>query len=293
MYYFLYTWFLKKLKMVKLLSLIKIVVGILGTFLIIQVILGLPLIFIFKININSNKVTKDLILLNSITEIILVTFYFYQFKLFNKFLLNFKEINFKKLFIGFFLSVAIPIFLYFILYIYNNGVFVRNSTNLIEQIGYMFSILILATCEELICRFILLEKFCTKTSKFISILISSLFFMGLHLANPGLTFISILNLFLFGTLLSLIYFKTKDVLLISLIHFGWNYTNGCIIGSNVSGVEFPSIFKYLGGQSTFLDGGKFGIEGSPLTLIGLAISILIFSIFTNKINDKLKIINVE
>lgn len=278
--------------MTKILSLTKSAFGILGTFFLIQIIVGLPLILIFKIDVLSNVVSKELILINVLTELIAILFFIDKYKYFAKLFDTIKKNIRFQLIVNTLFSITIPLLLYFILYKFNNGIFVKSSTNINTQIGYFISILILATFEEILCRFIFLEKFSTISNKFISITISSLFFAILHLGNPGITIIAFVNLFLFGFLLSLIYFKTKDLLLISFIHFGWNYTIGCIIGSNVSGMKFSSFYSYIGGSSSYLDGGKFGIEGSPITLLSLVLIITIYSIFTNKLDDKLTTTNV-
>lgn len=278
--------------MTNIFSLTKSVFGILGTFFLIQIIIGLPLILIFKIDISSKEVTKELILINVLTELIIILFFLDKYKYFNKLIYNLKKNIRFQLLLNTLLSITIPLLLYFILHKFNNGIFVKSSTNIKTQIGYFISILILATFEEILCRFILLEKFNTICNKFISITISSIFFAILHLGNPGITIVAFVNLFLFGFLLSLIYFKTKDLLTISFIHFGWNYTIGCIIGSNVSGMKFSSFYSYIGGASSYLDGGKFGIEGSPITLLSLVLIITIYSIFTNKLDDKLTTTNV-
>jgi hypothetical protein len=278
--------------MTKFFSLIKSAFGILGTFFLIQIIIGLPLILIFKIDILSKEVTKELILINVFTELIAILFFLDKYKYFDKIIDNFKKNIRFQLFLNTLFSFSISLLLYSILYKFNNGIFVKSSTNIKTQIGYFISMLILATFEEIICRFILLEKFTTICNKFISITISSLFFAILHLGNPGITIIAFVNLFLFGFLLSLIYFKTKDLLLISFIHFAWNYTIGCIIGSNVSGMKFSSFYSYIGGSSSFLDGGKFGIEASPITLLSLVFIITIYLFFTNKLDDKLTTSNV-
>ena len=278
--------------MTKILSLTKSAFGILGTFFLIQIIVGLPLILIFKIDVLSNVVSKELILINVLTELIAILFFIDKYKYFAKLFDTIKKNIRFQLIVNTLFSITIPLLLYFILYKFNNGIFVKSSTNINTQIGYFISILILATFEDILCRFIFLEKFSTISNKFISITISSLFFAILHLGNPGITIIAFVNLFLFGFLLSLIYFKTKDLLLISFIHFGWNYTIGCIIGSNVSGMKFSSFYSYIGGSSSYLDGGKFGIEGSPITLLSLVLIITIYSIFTNKLDDKLTTTNV-
>lgn len=266
----------------------KIAFGIFGTFILIQLLIGIPSILIFKINFINKEFSAGLVILNIVTELILISYYVNKFGLLNKFLNQFKNIHLNKLLVGFALSFLLPLFFYYLLFKFNNGSFTNGGTTFKEQIGVMLSIFILAMCEELLCRFIMLEKFSKLSSKFSSILISTFFFTILHLANPGITVFAILNLVLFGMLLSLIYFKTRDLLLVTVIHFVWNYTTGCIIGSNLSGIKLPSIFKYTSGKSFFLDGDKFGIEGSPITFIGLATIIIIYIIYTNKLKDKLE-----
>ncbi len=162
--------------MTKLFYLIKFALGILGTFFIIQIIIGLPLILIFKIDILGKEVTRSLILINIFTELVVIWFYLYKYKYYDRLLVNLKHIYISRLIFGTLLSIIIPLLLYFILYKYNDGKFLNATTNASYQIGYLIAMLILATFEELLCRFILLEKFNELNSKFISIIISSLFF---------------------------------------------------------------------------------------------------------------------
>ena len=84
------------------------------------------------------------------------------------------------------------------------------------------------------------------------------------------------NLIIFGVVFSLFALFTEDLWLVCGMHFSWNYTLGCIIGNNVSGIYLPSIFTFKLNGDDILTGGAFGIEGSILTtLTGVIISAVI------------------
>jgi membrane protease YdiL (CAAX protease family) len=84
----------------------------------------------------------------------------------------------------------------------------------------------------------------------------------------------LINIFIAGIFLSLVYLKTNSIIVSTIVHFLWNFLIGCIYGSNISGLKIYSIANYnIVSNKSFLTGVDFGFEGSILTT-------LIFSIFS-------------
>ncbi len=125
------------------------------------------------------------------------------------------------------------------------------------------------TYEELLYRGYLMPHLSKSIGIFWSILISSVLFTLLHALNPGMTVMPVINLMLASVVFSLIYYKTGNLWLVGFIHAVWNFSQGFIYGSMVSGITLKgSIFKSLPIENTeLISGGSFGFEGSIVTSI--------------------------
>jgi membrane protease YdiL (CAAX protease family) len=104
------------------------------------------------------------------------------------------------------------------------------------------------------------------------VIVSSVFFLALHLGAIGGQLLPALSLFSAGVLLATCYAVTGELWLPIALHFGWNVLQGPVLGQAVSGQELDAgneLLKMNGPE--FITGGKFGIEGG---LIAVAITIL-------------------
>lgn len=101
----------------------------------------------------------------------------------------------------------------------------------------------------------------------IAIILSGALFGLLHWANPGATAMSALAIALTaGVLLAAAYVLTRSLWLPIGIHFGWNFTEGGIFGASVSGGKSHGILTTAFSGPDLLTGGKFGPEGSVITI---------------------------
>lgn len=91
------------------------------------------------------------------------------------------------------------------------------------------------TAEELVTRAWLIPQLAKRTNLKVAIIISSSLFTLLHLGNPGITFLSAIDLFLFGVAMSLYLLKTDTIWGIGGIHGAWNFAQGNLFGVLVSG----------------------------------------------------------
>ncbi|MBP2621566.1 CPBP family intramembrane glutamic endopeptidase [Streptococcus panodentis] len=130
--------------------------------------------------------------------------------------------------------------------------------------------------EELVTRAWLLPVAVKKTNLPIGLVTSSLLFAFLHLGNPGIGFLPILNIALFGFLASLYLLWTDNVWGIVGLHAAWNFTQGNIYGFSVSGTGIDAAaFNFIPqSELSFLTGGSFGAEASLycslVTLLAIA-----------------------
>ncbi|MGT2771976.1 CPBP family intramembrane glutamic endopeptidase [Streptococcus marimammalium] len=132
--------------------------------------------------------------------------------------------------------------------------------------------------EELVYRSYLMPHFGKQLGMVKGILLSSVFFTLIHALNPGIGFMPIVNLFLASLVFSLIYYLTESFWLVGAAHAVWNFSQGIIYGSLVSGNPIKeSIFTAtpIKGMD-FISGGSFGFEGGVITsLLGIILMVLL------------------
>lgn len=145
------------------------------------------------------------------------------------------------------------------------------------------------TAEELVTRAWLIPQLAKRTNLKVAIIISSSLFTLLHLGNPGITFLSAIDLFLFGVAMSLYLLKTDTIWGIGGIHGAWNFAQGNLFGILVSGQSSgTSIMKFTPqGNQDWLSGGSFGIEGSIVSSIILFLLILYLAYQLKKENERM------
>ena len=127
--------------------------------------------------------------------------------------------------------------------------------------------------EEILFRGYILNNFLDSSDKYIALIISSLLFALMHGLNPNITSIGMLNLFLAGSLIGISYLFTRNLWFAISIHFSWNFFQA-MFGFHVSGLTIYTPIK-LKIEPSIWTGGKFGIEGSVLTIF-LQIIIIFF-----------------
>ncbi|WP_421425658.1 CPBP family intramembrane glutamic endopeptidase [Streptococcus suis] len=157
------------------------------------------------------------------------------------------------------------------------------SANLVGE----FLILVLAwsvqgTTEELLTRGWMFSSLSAKHNIPVGILVSSLFFTFLHLGNNAISIIPLLDLTLFAILACLVLLKTGNLWVISGIHAAWNCFQGNVFAFPVSGTDAGQAFVQIGITGPeWLSGGKFGVEGSVISLLvqGIMISWLVYDLY--------------
>jgi len=125
--------------------------------------------------------------------------------------------------------------------------------------------------EELVTRGWLFPAVSAKSNIFIGILISSALFGALHLFNPGVTILSIVNIVLDGIFACFLMLKYDNMWVLAGMDGGWDFVQGNIYGIQVSGQgASASILNYSPQSSVdLLSGGAFGAEGSIFATIVL------------------------
>lgn len=136
----------------------------------------------------------------------------------------------------------------------------------ISFIGIFICVLIQSSAEEFMCRGFLYQKAMEYFHKpVVAILLNTLLFTVLHLANPGITALSVLNIFLSGLMFSLILYYTDSLWCVFAAHTTWNFTQNILFGLPNSGLKTPySVFALNAdtARNSFAYNVDFGIEGT-------------------------------
>lgn len=129
--------------------------------------------------------------------------------------------------------------------------------------------------EELLCRAYLMVSLSRGAPLWVCVLTNALLFAALHMFNPGITVLALLNITLFGILASLYTLRRGSIWGIAAVHTVWNFAQGNVFGISVSGMNAtPSLLAATGGEgdlSHLIHGGSFGLEG------GLAVTIILIA----------------
>ncbi len=144
---------------------------------------------------------------------------------------------------------------------------------ILPLIFLFISVFIQSGAEELICRGVVYRRIENTYNPVVAIIFNSLLFAILHLMNPGVTLLSLLNIFLSGVLFSLVIYYTDSMAFAMAGHAGWNFCQSIVVGLPNSGQVFPySVFKLDAStaRDSFFYNVGFGVEGTALAVIMLA-----------------------
>ena len=189
---------------------------------------------------------------------------------------------FKGLLIGFL------IFSLSVLIAYVTGTIEFNGLNSNIAYGIIFlfflGFLIQGMNEEVMLRGYLMVSLANKGPIIAAIIVNSVIFALLHLLNPGVSFLPIFNIALFGAFASIYALKSDSLWGICAVHSAWNFVQGNFFGFQVSGLETSSsILSFSATKSgELINGGSFGMEGGLAVTISLALGIIILLFIKGK-----------
>lgn len=133
--------------------------------------------------------------------------------------------------------------------------------------------------EELVFRGVVYRIFEEMFGTFVALLASAGLFGLIHLGNHGATLISGGAIALeAGFLLAISYAAVGNLWLPMGLHFGWNFAEGAIFGSVVSGNAFKGLLQTTLTGPDLLTGGKFGPEASVVAVAVCAAAALVIAV---------------
>ena len=145
---------------------------------------------------------------------------------------------------------------------------------------FLLAFLIQGLSEELLCRSFLMVSLSRRLSLWACAVINSALFSLLHLLNPGITPLALINIFLFGLLASLLVLRRGSIWMAAALHSLWNFVEGNLFGISVSGlggIPSPLVTTVTTDRSwkTLIHGGDFGIEAGLASTVVFMIGILL------------------
>ncbi len=183
---------------------------------------------------------------------------------------------------GFWLAIAILSVSSVVLMLTKNLQFTSVNFNIKDLLIGAILMLLISFAEEVMVRGYLLNNLMQSINKWPALLITAAIFAAMHLFNPGITFFSFLNIFFAGILLGINYIYTRNLWFGIFLHFMWNYMQGFILGFEVSGVHTNALLSQSVQGNDILTGGKFGLEGSVITIILITVSIFFLQFIYKK-----------
>ncbi|WML34396.1 type II CAAX endopeptidase family protein [Clostridium sp. OS1-26] len=140
--------------------------------------------------------------------------------------------------------------------------------------------------EELFFRGYLLTILADRKNKLMALIVSSLIFSLMHMGNPNIKPLALINIFLLGLLLGFLYLKSSNIWMPVGFHIAWNYVQGYIWGFQLSGGETQGLYQTQFLHESILNGGKFGPEGGLVVTLILILSFILAKIYFKNKNSQ-------
>jgi membrane protease YdiL (CAAX protease family) len=122
--------------------------------------------------------------------------------------------------------------------------------------------------EEILFRGVLFRIVEEGLGTWAALLVSALFFGAVHLGNPGATLWSSAAIAIVaGLLFGLLYHVTRSLYLCMGVHAAWNFMQGTVYGTPVSGTSADGWLISTRSGPDWLSGGVFGAEASVVALL--------------------------
>jgi len=136
--------------------------------------------------------------------------------------------------------------------------------------------LVQGCAEEVVLRGYLMQSVAAAWGGPAGLAIQAVGFSVLHGANPGTTWIALVNVAGYGLMLGLLVVWRGSLLAAMGFHSVWNWLQGMVLGFDVSGLGFRHTVMAAdrtAGSRSWVTGGAFGAEGSIISTVVLVILI--------------------
>ncbi|MBR3895283.1 MAG: CPBP family intramembrane metalloprotease [Clostridia bacterium] len=152
---------------------------------------------------------------------------------------------------------------------------------------FLLGFLIQGASEEILCRGYMMLSMARKNPIWLAVVSNAVMFSLLHVFNPGIGVLPLLNIALFGAFISVYVLKRGNLWGACAIHSFWNFFQGNVFGINVSGTAAGAspLSATVSEGMSWLSGGGFGIEGGVITTVVSATALLL-AIFVMPSNQR-------
>jgi membrane protease YdiL (CAAX protease family) len=150
-----------------------------------------------------------------------------------------------------------------------------------------------ATGEELLFRGYAFQVLAEAIGAPLAVLMSSATFGALHIFNPEVGFVAVLNIGLAGAIMAAAYLRTRSLWTAIGLHWAWNWMMSTVFDLPVSGIDFdvPGYDTVMLGPDLFT-GGAFGPEGSVLTTL-LSVPLIIWLFRTPRLAESQQMVELR
>ena len=188
-------------------------------------------------------------------------------------------------------GIGITFFMMGLIYLVEYGLgwltFIRYAWD-VDSLGMVISQILVSVLafvlvgwnEELLSRGYHLQNLADGLNLFWGVVLSSVGFGLLHIANPNASWISSLGIFLAGVFLAYGYLRTLQLWLPIGLHIGWNIFEGVIFGFPVSGMETYRLIQTSVNGPDLWTGGAFGPEAGLVVVPALLLGALMVWAYT-------------
>jgi membrane protease YdiL (CAAX protease family) len=148
-----------------------------------------------------------------------------------------------------------------------------------------------AASEEALFRGYPFQTFVRSGLAWFAIVLTSALFGAVHLLNPEPNWISTVNTILAGIWFAIAYLKTRDLWLVTGMHFMWNWMQGALFGIEVSGftdLAAVPLLREIDSGPAWLTGRTYGIEGGVAATIALVVSMVVLYLMPIRPADEMK-----
>lgn len=251
-------------------------------------ILTIPLYIVFlKIPLFFYNPDLLLLFLNLLTFATISSLVFFRVKVIERRSLSSIGLNknnwLKKYLLGFFIGLVMMSIIVLILLSFG---YITIEKNPIQPVGVsaissilviLFGWIIQGATEEIVTRGWLLNVLSNKYNIGVGLLISSTLFGLMHLSNPNVNYIAVINIILVGLFYGFYVIKTNDLWAVCGMHTAWNFAQGNLFGFEVSGIDVSvgSLIDLNLVGNDFVTGGIFGPEAGIVATFILLVSIII------------------
>lgn len=195
-----------------------------------------------------------------------------------------------KYIIGFLIGLILMGLVVLILYLFGFATINKTSNQPIGKLALVNIFVLLigwiiqGGTEEIVTRGWLMNVLGARYGIKFGLFISSVLFGALHLFNPNVNYIAILNIILVGYLFGLYVIKTNDLWGACGIHSAWNFAQGNLFGFEVSGLDINvgSLFDFNLTGNSLISGGSFGPEAGLCSTLILILGIIIILFLDKK-----------